>query len=35
MCPLYYVEHEDAWEAFRDDVALELELISTESNERT
>jgi N-acetylmuramoyl-L-alanine amidase len=35
LCPLYYVEHEDAWEAFRDDVALELELISTESNERT
>ena len=35
MCPLYYVEHENAWEAFKNDVALELELISTESNERT
>jgi len=31
MCPLYFVEHEDAWEAFKSDVAYALELTSTES----
>ena len=25
LCPLYYVEHEDAWEAFKADVAAALE----------
>ena len=35
MCPLYFVEHEDAWLVFKSDVAREIELISTESTERT
>ena len=25
LCPLYYVEHPDAWDAFRADVAAEME----------
>lgn len=28
-CPLYYVEHEDAWEVFKADVADEVELIKS------
>ena len=35
MCPLYFVEHEDAWLQFKSDIAREIELISTESTERT
>jgi len=27
LCPLYYVEHEDAWKAFRQDVALEAKAL--------
>ena len=25
LCPLYYVEHPEAWDAFRADVAAEME----------
>lgn len=31
LCPLYYVEHEDAWKAFKEDVAEEQELLVTSS----
>ncbi len=27
LCPLYYVDHEDAWDAFRQDVDRETELL--------
>jgi N-acetylmuramoyl-L-alanine amidase CwlA len=27
LCPLYFVEHEDAWEAFKEDVMLKVGLI--------
>ncbi len=26
LCPLYYVEHPEAWDTFRDDVAAEMEV---------
>lgn len=28
LCPLYYVEHEDAWMAFRDDVEAEMNQVT-------
>lgn len=29
LCPLYYVEHEDAWEAFKSEVIEEIETIKS------
>ncbi len=33
LCPLYYVEHKDAWEAFRDDVMKEVTKLKSEQVE--
>ncbi|HWT75154.1 MAG TPA: N-acetylmuramoyl-L-alanine amidase, partial [Mobilitalea sp.] len=30
LCPLYFVEHEDAWLAFKDDVMVDLKQIKDE-----
>ena len=31
LCPLYFVEHEDAWETFKSDVQTRLERIRQEA----
>jgi N-acetylmuramoyl-L-alanine amidase len=31
LCPLYFVEHEDAWEAFREDVKAEVERLKLQA----
>lgn len=30
LCPLYFVEHEDAWETFKADVQVEIELLKVQ-----
>ena len=33
ICPKYYVENEDAWEAFRQDVSARIEEAKTADSE--
>lgn len=35
LCPLYYVEHEDAWEALRADIAESIEVLKMENAQKS